>query len=305
MTEQTTTPISNYFRTALLIDDRVVSDYASLEDLSSREDFQNEGLGNIFQEPRPGLIPPSAEDRRPVYPSGLVRSFLKEGVVCSVHEVKTGDSDLKSLALQGAEIADLLILDWLLFGDATDTVNAIQAIAEKHKDRLTVIVVYTGTPRLDDIVERLQEDADFNKLNREDFVLRRDNTVVLVFGKPEIQRAKDEGQNRTADYQDLPKMIQNDLVRVFKGLMPEFAFKGINVIRESLPRVLATFPPSLDAAALIHRALLSDTRRRGLSFDPAACERPQAGFDRTASRRCLEHRLHKTLPVRFAVVRRA
>ena len=266
MTEETTTAISDYFRTALLIDDRVEPDYAILEDLSNKvpnsESSSNEYLHkkrseDISQEPQPGLVAPPAEDRIPVYPSDLVRSFLKKGVVCSVHEVRKSDSDLEDLALQGAKIADLLILDWLLFGDDSHTVGAIEAIAEKHKDRLTVIVVFTGTPRLEDIVERLEKAADFNKVDEEDYVLRRDHTIVLVFGKPDIQRTEDVA-HRTADYQDLPKMIQDDLDKVFKGLMSEFAFKGINVIRESLPRVLATFSPDMDAAALIHRALLPE-----------------------------------------------
>ena len=53
---------------------------------------------------------------------------------------------------------------------------------------------------------------------------------------------------------------------VFKGLMPEFAFRGINTLRESTPRILATFNSDLDGAALVHRALLPEPADAGPQF---------------------------------------
>ncbi len=102
--------VSDYFRTALLIDDRVAADYQPLEELPIDETAAPDG------EPGPGLETPSAEDETPVYPSSLVAAFLKEGVVCSVVEAREDGSDPVRMALRGAQIADLLILDWLLFG---------------------------------------------------------------------------------------------------------------------------------------------------------------------------------------------
>lgn len=251
------TAISDYFRTALLIDDQVEeSTTTPLEDLSSE---QSEG---ISEEPEPGLTPPPENRKVPIYSSELVRSFLDKGVVCSVYEVRETDTEeesrLNDLILHGAGIADLLILDWLLFGDDSDTVKAIKTITEEHEDRLTIIVVFTGTPSLISIVERLEEAAGFNRVDDENFVLKRDHTVVLVFGKPKTQLHDSTEKNRIATYQNLPGKIQTDLTKVFRGRMSEFAFKGVNVIRESVPRVLATFSSSLDIGALIHRALLPE-----------------------------------------------
>lgn len=244
------TAISDYFRTALLIDDRVEPDYRALETLGTAHAVA------ATSEPEPGLVEPPSEDETPVLPSSLVGAFLAEGVVCSVVEPTDDPAEIELTALRGARIADLLILDWLLFGNASTTMGAIREIAEQNKSRLRVIVVFTGANSLSDVAARLVEEMDFQG---DDFVLRRGNTVVLVFGKPGPPLTGGEDTRQpSSDYRDLPGMIRDDLEMVFKGLMPEFAFRGINTLRESTPRILATFNSDLDGAALVHRALLPE-----------------------------------------------
>lgn len=68
--------VSDYFRTALLIDDRVAADYRSVE---STQICTSQGSGG-------GLVEPPKEDETPVRPAELVRAFLSSGVVCSVLE---------------------------------------------------------------------------------------------------------------------------------------------------------------------------------------------------------------------------
>ena len=140
----------------------------------------------------------------------------------------------------------------------------LKASHNKHKDSLTVIVVFTGSPDLSEVTDRLMGDASFKSVAG-DFMLRQSNTIVLVFGKPRVERSEDE-KERTVEYGQLPKMIRRDLETMFKGLMPEFAFRGINVLRRSAPRILATFKSDLDAGALIHRALLPEPSDAGLHF---------------------------------------
>ena len=250
------TAISAYFRTALLIDDRVEPDYGGLEKLGVGEGEDSS------EEPESDLIPPSENDETPVSPSELVTAFLYEEIVCGVRQPTESD-DLKALALLGAQIADVLILDWLLFGDDSATVDAIKEIAETRKDLLTVIVVFTGVLSLRKVSDRLIDAADF--VEPHDFVLKHGNTIVLVFGKPGITLTDGEDV-RTAEYSELPGMIREDLEWIFKGLMPEFAFGGINALRESTPRVLATFKSELDAGALVHRALLPEPSDAGVQF---------------------------------------
>ena len=252
------TAIGEYFRTALLIDDRVEPDYRALEQLGIDQS------DTPPSEPVSGLEEPPEEDETPVRPSGLVSAFLAEGVVCSVVEPSAESSDIVGMAQRGARIADLLILDWLLFGNASATVDAIRGISEQNKSRLRAIVVFTGAHSLSDVAGRLVEDVGFEG---DDFVLRRGNTVVLVFGKPGPPLTGGEDRRQpSSDYRDLPRMIRDDLEMVFKGLMPEFAFRGINTLRESAPRILATFNSDLDAAALVHRALLPEPADAGPQF---------------------------------------
>ena len=267
------TAIGDYFRTALLIDDRVESDYRALEALGI------EYADATPSEPEPGLVVPPPEDATPVLPSSLVGAFLAEGVVCSVVEPTDDPSEIEATALRGAQIADLLILDWLLFGSASATMGAIREIVEQNKSRLRVIVVFTGAHSLSDVVARLVEEVGFEG---GDFVLRRGSTVVLVFGKPGPPLTGGEDRRQpSSDYRDLPGMIREDLEMVFKGLMPEFAFRGINTLRESTPRILATFNSDLDGAALVHRALLPEPTDAGPQFVKLlASEFEQAMHDR-------------------------
>lgn len=252
------TAIGDYFRTALLIDDRVEPDYRALEELDTTRAGASNG------EPESGLVAPPEEDETPVRPSSLVSAFLKEEVVCSVVEPTAESADIVEIAQRGARIADLLILDWLLFGNDSATVDAIREITEQSQSRLQVIVVFTGAQSLSDVVARLVEEAGFE--DSHEFVLRRGNTVILVFGKPGPPLTGGEDRRQPSTYGDLPGMIRDDLEMVFRGLMPEFAFRGINTLRESTPRILATFNSDLDAAALVHRALLPEPADAGPQF---------------------------------------
>ena len=251
------TAVSRFFRTALVIDDRVESDYSPLEELSADETVDLPG------DPQPGLVPPRADGATPVHPAELVNAFINEGIVCGVLQPDEHESDLVALARQGAQIADLLILDWLLFGDGTRTIEMISAVAEANKGRLTVVVIFTGEPDLRRVVERLMEGTDFEEPH--DFVLRCENMVVLVFGKPGIKVVSGKDRS-TAEYRDLPARIRDDLETEFGGLMPQFVFRGVNAVRDSTPRILASFGSDLDAGALVHRALLPQVDDAGPQF---------------------------------------
>ena len=251
------TAISEYFRTALVIDDRVEGDYSPPEELSTDD------TSDLSGEPQPGLIPPPADDATPVHPSALVGAFIDEGIVCGVLQPDNQESDLVALARQGAQVADLLILDWLLFDEHTKTIDMISAVANTNKGRLTVVVIFTGVPRLSAIVDRLTEATDFEEIH--DFVLQCENTVALIFGKPGIKLVGGEDR-RTAEYRDLPARIRDDLETIFGGLMPQFVFRGVNAVRDSTPRILASFGSDLDAGALTHRALLPQADDAGSQF---------------------------------------
>ena len=188
---------------------------------------------------------------------------LAENIVCSILQPSEDEEKLVAKARAWSQITDLLILDWLLFGDDAKTVDMIKTIAESNEGRLNAIVVFTGASSLSNVVERLKVDAGFEESGY--FVLRRDSTVVLVFGKPGITLTDGE-DSRTTDYADLPVRICEDIEMLFQGLMPEFAFSGINAIRESAPRVLAALSADLDPGALTHRALLPNPDDAALQF---------------------------------------
>lgn len=237
--------IGEYFRTAVLIDDRADDDDSPLEPLQQ--------FASLQSEPTEGMVPPTDADETPLYWSRLVRAFLREGIVCSVLKPEPQAEDLTKLTLLAAETADLLILDWLLFGDRTETVSLINAVAEEQQDRLRVVVIYTGISDLLSVKQSLIDECDFTPTS--DYLLRRDNTVAIIFGKPGVELPTDE-KDRTTDYEALPGRIREELTSTFGGVVPEFVFASINSLRSLAPRWLATFNRNLDSGYLLHRMLL-------------------------------------------------
>lgn len=248
------TAIGDYFRTALLIDDRAMDTAADLE---------SSGPIPAGSEPTPGLVETPSEST-PLNWNNIVNAFLEEEVVCSVLRPDRED-DIQDIAVRGSKITDLLILDWDLFGDDGEaTKRAIIRIIGTNPRRLRVIVVYTEM-RFDSVVDALVNECEMTK--ESDFVFRKEATIALVFGKSSIRAMEgEEESNRIASYSELPTMIREDLEDHFGGLVPELAFNGINVIRESVPRILATFGASLDAPLLAHRALLPEVSDAGPQF---------------------------------------
>lgn len=247
--------IDEYIRTAILIDDRVD------EKLVPQEE-RVRGTRRPTVEPGPGLVEPPPDDETPVHWRNVVSSFLEADVVCSVIEPVDRESVVE-LAVSSAEIADLLVLDWLFYGDDERAVEAIVRIAKQFHNRVKVIAVFTGDPRLTRVVDRLTTIAGFE--SHTDFILKRGSTVVLIYSKPTLTKLG-VGKSRRVEYEDLPAKIRADLASVYKGLMPSFVFEGINVLRKSVPRILATFGAELDAAALTHRALLREPSDAGHHF---------------------------------------
>ena len=247
------TAIGDYFRTALLIDDRAVDTAADLESLRP---IPADG------EPTPGVATPS--EGTPLHWNSIVNAFLEEEVVCSVLRPNKGD-DVQNVAVRGSKITDLLILDWDLFDDDGEvTKRTIIEIVSTNPRRLRVIVIYTEMP-LHSVVDALVDECGMTE--KPDFIFCREATIVLVFSKSSIKPMEgEEESNRIASYSELPTMIRRKLEEHFGGLVPELAFNGINIIRESAPRVLATFDSSLDAPLLTHRALLPEVSDAGPQF---------------------------------------
>ena len=247
------TAIGDYFRTALLIDDRAVDTAADLESLRP---IPADG------EPTPGVATPS--EGTPLHWNSIVNAFLEEEVVCSVLRPNKGD-DVQNVAVRGSKITDLLILDWDLFDDNGEvTKRTIIEIVSTNPRRLRVIVIYTEMP-LHSVVDALVDECGMTE--KPDFIFCREATIVLVFSKSSIRPMEgEEESNRIASYSELPTMIRRKLEEHFGGLVPELAFNSINIIRESAPRILATFDSSLDAPLLTHRALLPEVSDVGPQF---------------------------------------
>jgi len=252
------TAIGDYFRTALLIDDSAGD---TTEDLEPLGPIPADG------EPIPGLVETPSEST-PLNWNNIVNAFFEEEVVCSVLRPNRED-DIQDIAVRGSKIADLVILDWDLFGDDGEATKSaiVKIITDPQRLKvigLKVIVIYTEMS-FSSVIDALVKECGLTK--ESDFVYRKEATIVLVFGKLSVRLMEgEEGSNRITGYSDLPKKIRVDIEEHFGGLVPELAFSSINIIRESAPRILATFDSSLDAPLLTHRALLPEVSDVGPQF---------------------------------------
>ncbi len=270
------TAISDYFRTALLIDDRVIDGELDDTNASARADPDtSENCGE--PEVQEGLkVPNDGGSANPqggeVHGNHLIQAFLSENIVCSVLQ-PNGREDVISQAVDGAKAADLLILDWIMFGDEEVAAEAVRKVLELDSRGLRVIVIYSGEPSLrsvaQQLLEQLEDDCplkeDDCQLKKEtDFIFSKGDTKILLFKKGEQNERKlEEDDERTASYQRLPKLIRKDLEELWGGLVPELAFTAVNNLRDSIPRILATFKSSLDAPLLTHRAMLPEVTDAG------------------------------------------
>ena len=278
------TAISDYFRTALLIDDRAMYDDESTKDVQGLSDELDQTVSASHgvnaesrqdsgeSDPQGGLISPG-NGRKPesrgaeLNANLLIKAFLSENIVCSVLKPKKDDiEDIYRKAVGGAKAADLLILDWIMFDDEEIAAKAVRKVLELDSGGLRVIVIYSGEPSLRSVAQQLVEQLEDNcQLKKEtDFIFSKGDTKVLLFKKgKQNERKLEKDDGRTASYQRLPELIRQDLEELWGGLVPELAFTAVNSLRDSIPRILATFKSSLDAPLLTHRAMLPEVTDAG------------------------------------------
>lgn len=205
--------------------------------------------------------------------SDISRAFAKKGKVCAIYAPeKRADLDAYGSVFQKA---DVVVLDWLLEGVKSDehldpeqdieeelgaqyTLSLLQKFIEAGNGALRLLIIYTAESALLDIAKRIH--AKFNeklKLDSDDCSLLSvdRNLKIVVRSKQDEKRSKDV---MSVGYEGLPDLILEQFTSMTEGLLSNFALRALTVIRENTSRILALFPPTLDAAYLGHRILLPD-----------------------------------------------
>ena len=264
--------VATFLQTVVVVDDKAhlwpLSTNNDSTTLSVTDQTGNEGA----VDPHANLIPPSLDiegystDAENLDAKSLVDRFADEGIACTVLRPVLKD-DIVTQACKLAELADIVVLDWILDRDngakATSLMRKI-IDDESNADRMRLIAIYTGERDLrniankaaDVLTDRFSEVPD----RPSDFVAVKGPVRVAVFGKPSTSVPPQDIalSERIVDETELPKRLILEFAEMTTGLLPNVAIAGLSEVRAQTHKLLTMFSRSLDPAYLGHRVLLSN-----------------------------------------------
>ena len=196
----------------------------------------------------------------------IVVSFANQGIVCGLYQPNVDSLlDATSEACKLCLNADIVLIDWDLYGDAGKrTQTLVSALVkrgiENLPEQLRLVVIYTGEPSLDMVLDRiyecLSETLEGNVKPVRDalgLALHTENSRVVVLGKPDLARSL--GAERVVEESALaPRAVQEYSV-LASGLLQGAVLRALGEIRRNSRRILTRFDSCLDPAYLTHRAL--------------------------------------------------
>jgi hypothetical protein len=223
----------------------------------------------VADEPHGALLvpvttePASGVDQHELNAKVLIDAFAEKGLVCAVLRPDKQE-DVKKRAGAAARRADIVVFDWIMHRD--DGATALRLIDEvldedQRSDRMRLLAVYTGEPKLADIATRIERHLAerFQNIKRiDDFRLRIGAINIVVYAKPQqaLAYAGSPLAARVKDEADLPTELIAEFGRETTGLLRNAAVSALAALREQTHKVLRVFDQPLDAAYLGHRLLL-------------------------------------------------
>jgi hypothetical protein len=214
------------------------------------------------------LVPATTEpvigvDQHELDAKRLIDAFAEKGLVCAVLRPDKQE-DVKKTTGAAARRADIVVFDWIMHRD--DGATALQLIDEildedQRNDRVRLLAVYTGEPKLSNIASRIQRHLSerFQNVTRiDDFRLRIGAINIVIYAKPQqaLAHAGSSLAARVKDESDLPTELIAEFGRETTGLLRNAAISALAALREQTHKVLRVFDQPLDAAYLGHRLLL-------------------------------------------------
>lgn len=227
-----------------------------------------------------GAITDVPENLHPLNAKTLNDSFAEKGLVCAVlrpdpDEVEISDNPslenthlIYGKTLQAAKRADLVILDWNIYGHYGEVTKQIISEIVQHdiaEERLRLIAIYTGEPDLENYIQQVAESLNGNgnieclvTYNHTKFMLTCGPVKIIVLGKKDVLvgAVPSEYRNSFATVEELPGLLIEIFTNENMGLLSNVCLTSIASIRKKTHKLLGKFNPYLDAAYLTHRLLL-------------------------------------------------
>ncbi len=201
--------------------------------------------------------------------SALVDGFAEQGLVCAIIRPRPGESPVDRTVL-AARRADIVILDWELYGDDGEVaLRIVHRLVHERAEarpggRLRLIAFYSGVPALRQIASRVETALSHARgaLPFEadgEFILRAGAIRIVVYAKsPNRLGAADEAlRDRVVAVEELPARLIDEFAAMATGLVQHVALASLAALRRNMHRLLARLSSDLDPAYLWHRATLT------------------------------------------------
>jgi len=223
----------------------------------------------------------------------ISKAFSDNEKICAVYKPEK-EKDIDQF-ISISKKADVIILDWEinliedsivkieLLDDETDvkeidtrgayTNKIIKEILLDNsvgKNSLKLIIIYTGSPDLPEILEKIKQHLDIDNFislsperENKNCCLYSDNIRIQVIykGIPESPKFthNPELKEQEVNIEDLPEFVLTQFTKLTSGLLSNFAVKALTEIRRNSHRILSLFSRDIDAAYLAHQSLLTNT----------------------------------------------
>lgn len=199
--------------------------------------------------------------------SDIVNCFAEKQIVCSMYQPTTAPmKDQQDVIVSLCAAADVVIIDWDLFGDRGDRslelINMlINQASQDVPEQLRLILVYTQELDLPSVGQTILETV--NSDIGEEFQLAMDgskhafynkNSRVTVLGKPRRQRPETDCHFVVEEPQ-LACVAVEEFAKLAFGILQAASLLGLAEIRNNSRKILSRFNRDLDPAFLTHRAM--------------------------------------------------
>lgn len=195
----------------------------------------------------------------------LIDNAMELGMICSVLRPAKGEN-ISRRVRRAAAVADIVCLDWDIYGDSGDVVSRLvrDIIREdtRQNGRLRLIAIYTADTQNASILEKVYENIPKSvrelqqyRVNDLDIVSETGTKVICLYKTHALRMQGPRSANQVGE-KDLPKRLQKEFASLSGGLLSNIALATMGAIRSSTHHVLAKFSGDMDGPYFHHRAAL-------------------------------------------------
>ena len=265
-----------FLQTTVIVDDQAYFD----DEISVLEtqpptpiDLKSPGRGSGASSDKEALVesdesvvlPPYATRSHRLDAQKVINSFAQKRIVCSViRPTDDDDTDWINSVESLASSADIIIVDWDIIDDnGENALNILEQISRSAIDspaQLRLFVIYTGSPRIAEIVKEIKTELKDRlgvTIEEQDdgFSLTFNSTRIVVFAKSDTSNLLPEYDHRKVSFEGLADRVTSEFAVMTAGLVSNVVIKSLALIRKNTRKMLNKFSIHLDAPYLTHRAL--------------------------------------------------